>query len=336
MTESFRCSDAARERADPLPGTAPPQPRLLLVEVPGGWPFDALQALPDDVRDDVARESAAAWARVLLIRRPGEQHRRVGPWRWYAVDPGAPPGSRVVRGAWSSGAELLTGTARLRQMAGEAAARATAAEPVGLTDASADDEQLLLVCTHGRKDVCCAVRGRPVAAALQEAWPDQTWECSHTGGDRFAANLLVLPDGACYGALDPGTAARLVRDHREGVPSVAHLRGALGQHRVVQSAVLAALARWQVPWDAVHPLGAPVELPVEAPAGDDRDDGAAPVVGRWHTDVRVRGQGAWRATGVERLAAPQRLTCRAPRAGAVRIPEVTGWSALSAEAVASR
>jgi len=28
-----------------------------------------------------------------------------------------------------------------------------------------DQQPLYLVCTHGTHDVCCAVRGRPVAAA---------------------------------------------------------------------------------------------------------------------------------------------------------------------------
>ena len=50
-----------------------------------------------------------------------------------------------------------------------------------------EPEPMLLVCTHGVHDTCCAVRGRPVAAALARRWPEATWECSHVGGDRFAA-----------------------------------------------------------------------------------------------------------------------------------------------------
>ena len=60
----------------------------------------------------------------------------------------------------------------------------------------------LRVCTHGRHDTCCAERGRPVAAALAAAHPELTWEVSHIGGDRFAANALVLPHGLYYGRLD--------------------------------------------------------------------------------------------------------------------------------------
>ena len=58
------------------------------------------------------------------------------------------------------------------------------------------DGPLFGVCTHGRHDACCAERGRPVAAALTASHPDETWEISHMGGDRFAANMVVLPGGA--------------------------------------------------------------------------------------------------------------------------------------------
>ena len=34
-----------------------------------------------------------------------------------------------------------------------------------------------------------------MAAVLAERWPDLVWECTHVGGDRFAANILVVPDG---------------------------------------------------------------------------------------------------------------------------------------------
>ena len=64
------------------------------------------------------------------------------------------------------------------------------------------------VCTHGRHDACCAERGRPVAAALAAAHPEQTWEVSHIGGDRFAANVLVLPDGLYYGRVSAADAPR--------------------------------------------------------------------------------------------------------------------------------
>jgi hypothetical protein len=86
-------------------------------------------------------------------------------------------------------------------------------------------EPVYLVCTHGRHDACCAVRGRPVAAALAAAYPERTWECSHIGGDRFAANVVVLPHSLFYGQVPPARAVELARRYDEGdvVPDL--LRG---------------------------------------------------------------------------------------------------------------
>ena len=72
---------------------------------------------------------------------------------------------------------------------------------VGDIERRGEQRPLFLVCVHGRREVCCAVRGRPVAQALAARWPGQTWECSHLGGDRFAPNVLVVPDGTTYGRL---------------------------------------------------------------------------------------------------------------------------------------
>jgi (2Fe-2S) ferredoxin len=69
------------------------------------------------------------------------------------------------------------------------------------------------------------MRGRPVAMALAAARPEQTWECSHVGGDRFAANLVVLPHGLYYGRVDEDNVAEVVAAHErdEVVPRL--LRG---------------------------------------------------------------------------------------------------------------
>ena len=86
-------------------------------------------------------------------------------------------------------------------------------------------DPLLLVCTHGRHDACCAERGRPLAAALAARWPAYTWECSHLGGDRFAANLLTMPDAHCYGRLTPEQGLDVVADHLGGLLTLHHHRG---------------------------------------------------------------------------------------------------------------
>jgi hypothetical protein len=97
-------------------------------------------------------------------------------------------------------------------------------------------EPVFAVCTHGRHDACCAERGRPLVAALAAVAPQQTWEVSHIGGDRFAANVLVLPEGLYYGRLAPPDAADLVAAHAAGRLDLGHLRGRTSYPFPVQAA----------------------------------------------------------------------------------------------------
>ena len=91
--------------------------------------------------------------------------------------------------------------------------------------ADGETEPIYLVCTHGRHDACCAVRGRPVAAALAAAYPERTWECSHVGGDRFAANVVVLPHALFYGHVPTSRAVELAKQYDEGLVVPELLRG---------------------------------------------------------------------------------------------------------------
>lgn len=68
------------------------------------------------------------------------------------------------------------------------------------------DEPVLLVCTNGKRDTCCAVRARPVALAAHEVAPDNVWEVSHIGGHRFAPTAIHLPSGQTFGRLEDGGA----------------------------------------------------------------------------------------------------------------------------------
>ena len=85
--------------------------------------------------------------------------------------------------------------------------------------------RLYLVCTNGARDPCCAIRGPAVAQALARVLPGQVYECSHLGGHRFAANVLVLPDGLCFGRLDARTAVALAAELEAGRLPLDHLRG---------------------------------------------------------------------------------------------------------------
>jgi hypothetical protein len=100
-----------------------------------------------------------------------------------------------------------------------------------------DPTPLYAVCAHGTHDVCCAIRGRPVAAALDRVRPGQVWESSHVGGDRFAANVLVLPSGLLYGRVVESAAGALVEAADRGGVLHHHLRGRVGFQPDVQAAM---------------------------------------------------------------------------------------------------
>jgi hypothetical protein len=87
------------------------------------------------------------------------------------------------------------------------------------------DGPLFLVCTNGRRDPCCAERGRPLAARVSEGWPDRTWECTHIGGDRFAATLVVFPHGLYFGRVEPEHGAAIAAAYAGGRIDLAAFRG---------------------------------------------------------------------------------------------------------------
>jgi hypothetical protein len=218
---TFRCADAARARADPPAGTAPPTRRWLLLEHPGPWRIDAVAGVGiDPAVLATLTERAGSVTRILLVRRPGRIDRRA-PRSWIL----AGLDIDTVTGQWRSDTDLL-----------DAADALTGADSLAIEHA----DPVILVCTHGVHDVCCALRGRPVAAALASRWPELVWECSHIGGDRFAPNVVLLPDGFYYGNLDPDNAMSTVEAHLAGTVLTEQLRGMARFLPPVQAAAVAA------------------------------------------------------------------------------------------------
>jgi hypothetical protein len=97
-------------------------------------------------------------------------------------------------------------------------------------------EPVYLACTNGRHDRCCATYGRPLALALQASHGELVWESSHVGGDRFAGNLVCLPDGHYFGRVGPADAERVVGLYRKGTIDLDHWRGCCIDPPVVQAA----------------------------------------------------------------------------------------------------
>ena len=216
-----RCSAEALARDEPLYDTASLVSAWLLIEQPGAWGPDALteSRFPGEIASELQRR--AGDVRILFIR-----HR-------------SPSGDGPVFFKAHSGGDGIS----------PSLVSAPLTHPSVLLDVDLDalasgdtgpgttiDHPIYLVCTHGRHDICCADRGRPLYRQLSATRPDRTWEVSHLGGDRFAGNLLVLPRGDYFGRVEPDDAPSLVSGYEDGRLDVALHRGRSSQPRLVQAA----------------------------------------------------------------------------------------------------
>lgn len=209
-----RCSVRAELRGDVMLGTAFEQAGVLLVEQPGPWGHAGLRAshLDAEVADRLEHRAAESGLRLLAIRRPGRTPAG-GVRHWAVARAGV-----LSWGSFDNAAELLH-------------------VPLDGSAGAVDADPVYLVCAHSKRDICCALRGRPLAAALDELRPGRAWECSHLGGHRFGANLLVLPAGVLYGRVPRIAAPQLVAATERGRLIGGLLRGRIGLAPAQQAAV---------------------------------------------------------------------------------------------------
>lgn len=222
------CSAAAVDV--PLAGTATRVDGWLCVEHPGAWGRDVLgdQVLGPRISTELAARTAAARVRPTLIRRPGRTEFTGA--RTVLLAASRPQGSWCERLLIDDLDQLLD--IDLGLLAGP---------PPGLGEPVADPP--VLVCAHGKRDRCCALLGRPIAASLAAAFPGRVWECSHTGGHRFAPAMVLLPAGLTYGRVDADTAVAAVLAADRGAVSLPGLRGRSCYPPVEQVAELAVRER---------------------------------------------------------------------------------------------
>lgn len=274
-----------------MAGTASPSLVWVLVEYRGAWPPSGFEGLDLDAgtKAMVLSAARAANARVLLVRRPGPR-RRHGVASWAVLRHESSGAYRQHWGTWERDEDLAEIASALALPGG-----------TGLPPA-------ILVCAHGQHDPCCAVWGRPVGLALSERWPELVWECSHVGGDRFAANAVVAPDGVYYGGLDAGTSVTTIEEHLAGRVHARYLRGYTDLLPPQQAAVAAVLGEF-------GPAGRHDYVVTQALREGDQwlihIDGRPPHPARIEVELRA-------------LRTPQRqLTCRAAVEGSVVIYQPT-------------
>ena len=209
--ETQRCADLAI--GDPLGGTAAHSVRWLFVEETGAWardPIDSRGLAP--VRDELEARLEAETERLQLIRRPRGQ---VGPERTCFLA----QSGMLQELDWST-----------RSPRGEV------------------QNPMFFVCTHGKRDQCCALKGNAIYDAFARLVPNQAWQTSHLGGHRFAPTFVTMPSGYCYGHVDPDSVPDLVESLSAGqLCNPEQIRGNVFHSNRVQAAELflrKQLQRW--------------------------------------------------------------------------------------------
>jgi len=209
---TFYCSQNSIAVGEHLFGTATTASAWLLIEYPGLWNAKAFNesSIPSRVKD-----SLSSWigsnpqARVQLIRN-SESATRSKISVYFALPGQDPP--HIYYWLLDRYDDLLDIDLET-PLAEESDTGTSHTNP------------LFLVCTNGRRDRCCSKFGRPVYESLSTLFPEDTWETTHLGGHRFAANLLCFPHGILYGRVTPTETSEIARRHRSGLLLLEKYRG---------------------------------------------------------------------------------------------------------------
>lgn len=195
-----------REVGEPVEATAPHAVSWVGVVVPGSWPSRAADRLPVGLAEAL---DAVPGVRPVLLRPVGRS----------STDVGLVLAGTVPMRTWLREVAADDTPAALEALRDEAVVAAlTNGRDPGLGRSTG--QPLVLVCTNGARDACCAREGRPAADLLLERvgrarprrfgrarTPAAVWESSHLGGHRFAPTAVVLPHGVVLGGLGPGPEA---------------------------------------------------------------------------------------------------------------------------------
>ncbi len=228
VTSSTFCAEASRACQEPIAGTAAAETSIwIALEYPGPW---GRKALKTSGLSAATRSHLAGWmdtvpgSRVQLIKHEGEH-----------VE-GSHPTTLLIGLASEQDPALyrfeLPSPDAVRDFDLEAVLRrdpALAAHRV--------DEPVVLVCTNGQRDRCCAKFGVPVYRRFAALAPARAWQTTHIGGHRFAATLVVLPHGIVYGHMEVDEVEPCLRAHERGeLYSLARLRGRSCHSKASQAA----------------------------------------------------------------------------------------------------
>jgi hypothetical protein len=203
----FYCSELSRRAAEKSYGTASIGAVWLLIEYPHAWGPHALpdSALSPAVKGHLNRLlKTIPRSRLLFIKQ----------------DPGAKERLKffVVRSRESDPFIVKFELDRYERLL-EIDVAAAATGNVGAGGVVTRDQSLFLVCTHGKRDKCCAKFGYAVYKAARDSVGADAgadvWQSSHVGGDRFAANLICFPHGLFYAHVTEDGGRVIIDEYRQ-------------------------------------------------------------------------------------------------------------------------
>lgn len=223
MLDPTSCADVSRAQGEPLLGTASRVRNWLLIQREEPWGRDAVMhaALEDRLIRHLQPKLRRHRIRPLLIRRPGgspEEGRRI-----FIVHSGL--NDQWIQEVFAESADDIPDDDLVAMVAGT---RPSIGTP--------HDEPIFLVCTHAEHDACCGRYGVAIAKHLAGLRPAQTWEVSHVGGDRFAANLVCMPHGVYFGRVSEPGSVQIATSYEDGRLDLDHYRGRSTFDPVVQAA----------------------------------------------------------------------------------------------------
>lgn len=225
MNHTF-CADLSREQGDPLAGSGAHVERNLLISWPRAkWQRNLRHA--SDMPATLVQKLdalAAGGRRVNLIHRHGQDpdHHQLflmPERRRFAVPREA---LEDFLNAWQNQASLAP------------------------WELGSVEHDLLLCCTHGKKDKCCAKYGYRTYKRLAQTveahqLPFEVWESSHLGGCRLAASIILLSPVRKYGRITPEQVLPFLQTEAQGRRFLPGYRGDSQLTPAQQCAQLAAL-----------------------------------------------------------------------------------------------
>ena len=230
MGKHVFCTDVCQARGEPLAGTGDaPQRALLLAWPRGKWRVPRWESadMPPELSAAI-HDAAMAGLYIGLVDKVEAD----------ASLPTLHAQPENVYASFESEADLIA--AIRNYVAGEMFA------------GTQDTRQTIVCCTDSRRDACCARYGFSTYKALVAVADPARFnivQCTHIGGCRFAASLVVMPARQRYGRMNAEQAPAFLAALERGQIYLPAYRGRSDRPEPAQVAELAALN-----WAAEHGL----------------------------------------------------------------------------------